>query len=48
VKWNISKIVAFKGMIRKFLNMVAGHKEGQRHLPKCLFDKLFSCQCSFN
>jgi hypothetical protein len=31
VKGNFSKIVYFKGTIRKFLNMVAAHIEGLRH-----------------
>jgi hypothetical protein len=43
VKVNFSKFVAFKGIIRKILNMVADHIEGPRHI--CLFEILFSCQC---
>jgi hypothetical protein len=39
---NFSKIVAFKGTIRKFLNTAAVHIEGLRHPPMCLFDTL-SC-----
>jgi hypothetical protein len=38
---NFSKIVAFKGTIRKFLNIVAVHIEGLRHPAICLFDTLF-------
>jgi hypothetical protein len=33
-----SKIIAFKGTIRNFLNMVKAHIEG-------LFNTLFSCHC---
>jgi hypothetical protein len=48
VKVNFWKIVAFKGMIRKFLNMVAVHIEGMRHpLLVCLFDAPFSCQSPY-
>jgi hypothetical protein len=36
VNVNFSKIVAFKGMIRKCLNMVAVHIEGLRHPSICL------------
>jgi hypothetical protein len=45
---NFSKIVAFKGTIRKFLNTAAVHIEGLRHPPMCLFDTLFLCKCPFN
>jgi hypothetical protein len=48
VNVNFSKIVAFKGTIRIFLNMVAVHIEGLKHPPICLFDTLFSFQCPFN
>jgi hypothetical protein len=47
VKVNFWKITSFKGMIRKFLNMVAVHIEGIRHPLICLFDTLFSIQCPF-
>jgi hypothetical protein len=36
-----SKILAFEGTIRKFLNMVAVHIEGSMHPPICLFETLF-------
>jgi hypothetical protein len=48
VKVNFWKIIAFNGMIRTFLNMVAVHIESQRHPLLCLFGILFSCQCPFN
>jgi hypothetical protein len=41
VNVNFSNIVAFKGMIRKFSNMVADHTEWLSHPP--IFDT-FSCQ----
>jgi hypothetical protein len=41
------KIVAFKGMIRNFFNMVAVHIEGLRVSPHMLNDTLFSCQCPY-
>jgi hypothetical protein len=44
----LSKIVAFKRTISKFLNTVAVHIEGTRHHPIRLFDTLVSCQCPFN
>jgi hypothetical protein len=34
-------MVAFKRTIRKFLNIVAAHFEGLRHLQICLFVTLF-------
>jgi hypothetical protein len=48
VKVNFSKIVDFKGMIRKFLIMVAVYIKGPWHSHICLFETLFSCQCPFN
>jgi hypothetical protein len=45
LKGNFPKIVAFKGAIRKFLNILVAHIEGLRNPSTCLFDKLFSCQC---
>jgi hypothetical protein len=42
-----SKIVSFKSMIIKCLNMVAAHIEGLRHPLIYLFNTLFSCQCPF-
>jgi hypothetical protein len=47
VKGNVSIIVAFKGKIRNFLNMVAVHIEGPRHPPICLFGTLVLGHCSF-
>jgi hypothetical protein len=41
VKENFAKLVAFKGMIRKILNMVAAHIEVLMHPPTCFFDPLF-------
>jgi hypothetical protein len=43
-----SKVVAFKGTIRKFLNMVAVHIEGPSHPPICLFITPLLCHCPFN
>jgi hypothetical protein len=42
VKGNFSKIVDFKGTIRKMLNMVAAHIEGLRHPPHASFNNNFN------
>jgi hypothetical protein len=44
---NFWKIVAFKRLIRKYLNMVAVHIEGLRYLHICSFYTLFACQRPF-
>jgi hypothetical protein len=45
---NFKKIVAFKGTIREFLNMVAVHIEDSRHLPISLFETFFRVSVSLN
>jgi hypothetical protein len=45
VNMNFSKIIAFKEIIRKFLNMVAVH--GLRQPSQMLIVLTFSCQCPF-
>jgi hypothetical protein len=43
-----SKIVAYKGTIRKFLNIVAVHLVDPIQSPICFFGIFFSCQCPIN
>jgi hypothetical protein len=47
LKASFSKIIPFKGTIRKCFNTLAVHVEGSRHPLTCLFKTLFSCQCPF-
>jgi hypothetical protein len=47
VNVSFSTILAFKGTIRKFLNVVAAHIEGQRYPPYAYFTHFFLGQCPF-